>query len=367
MYSKSQILSVLSKVVHPEKGRDIVSLGMVAEIISAPEGISLVLTPDKSNDPFISSLKSTIVRNLKEAFGPDVGIAGIEVRPKVIVGKPGKKEEYLLPGIKNLIAVASGKGGVGKTTVAVNLAIALALKNYKVGLLDADVFGPSVPKMFDEENYRPEVKRENNIEVIIPLTKYGVKVLSPGFFVDPSDALIWRGPMASNFLKQLMSQGDWGDLDFLLFDLPPGTSDIHLTLVQEVAVTGAIIVSTPQDVALADAIKGISMFRSDKINVPVLGLVENMSWFTPAELPGNKYYIFGRDGGKKLAEKMGVQLLGQIPLVQGICESGDASRPVAFDNNTAGEAFRKLADEVITRVNIRNKEQEPTVKLKIKK
>jgi ATP-binding protein involved in chromosome partitioning len=367
MFSKDQILSALKKVIHPEKGNDIVTLGMVAEITSKEDGISLTITPEKSNDPFISSLKSTIVKTLKDTLGPDVEISDIDVRPKVIVGKPAKNEFDLLPGIQNIIAVSSGKGGVGKTTIAVNLAIALAMKDYKVGLLDADVFGPSVPKMLDAENYRPEVKRENNKDIIIPLTKYGVKVLSTGFFVDPSDAVVWRGPMASNFLKQLISQGEWGVLDFLLVDLPPGTSDIHLTLVQEVAVTGAIVVSTPQEVALADAVKGISMFRNGKINVPVLGLVENMSWFTPAELPQNKYYIFGKEGGKKLADRMDVPLLGQIPLVQGICESGDNGRPVALEDSPAGDAFRLLAEEVINKVNIRNTEHKPTAKLKIDK
>ncbi len=367
MFSNDQILSALKKVIHPGKGKDIVTLGMVAEISSGEGGISLTITPEKSNDPFISSLKSTIVKTLKDSLGPDVEISDINVTPKVIVGKPAKDVDDLLPGIKNIIAVSSGKGGVGKTTIAVNLAIALAMKDYKVGLLDADVFGPSVPKMLDAENYRPEVRNENNTDVIIPLTKYGVKVLSTGFFVDPADAVVWRGPMASNFLKQLMSQGEWGALDFLLVDLPPGTSDIHLTLVQEVAVTGAIVVSTPQEVALADAVKGISMFRNGKINVPVLGLVENMSWFTPAELPQNKYYIFGKEGGKKLAGKMDVPLLGQIPLVQGICESGDNGKPVALEDSPAGEAFRLLAEEVINKVNIRNREHEPTVKLKIEK
>jgi ATP-binding protein involved in chromosome partitioning len=367
MFSKDQILSALKKVIHPEKGKDIVTLGMVAGITSKEDGISLTITPEKSNDPFLSSLKSTIVKTLKDTLGPDAEISDIDVRPKVIVGKPAKNEHALLPGIKNIIAVSSGKGGVGKTTIAVNLAIALAMKDYKVGLLDADVFGPSVPKMLDAENYRPEVKREENKDIIIPLTKYGVKVLSTGFFVDPADAVVWRGPMASNFLRQLMSQGEWGVLDFLLVDLPPGTSDIHLTLVQEVAVTGAIVVSTPQEVALADAVKGISMFRNGKINVPVLGLVENMSWFTPAELPQNKYYIFGKEGGKKLADRMGVPLLGQIPLVQGICESGDNGRPVALEDSPAGEAFRLLAEEVINKVNIRNTEHKPTTKLKIDK
>jgi ATP-binding protein involved in chromosome partitioning len=367
MFNENQILTALRKVIHPEKGKDIVTLGMVEEIESGDNGISLVLVPEKSNDPFISSLKSTIARTLKDTLGPDTVISNIEIRPKQVVGKHPEKSENLLPGISNIIAVSSGKGGVGKTTVAVNLAIALARKNYRVGLLDADVFGPSVPKMFDAEKYRPEVKRENNTDVIIPLNKFGVKVLSTGFFVDPADAVIWRGPMASNFLKQMIAQGEWGSLDFLLIDLPPGTSDIHLTLVQEVAVTGAIVITTPQEVALADAVKGISMFRSEKINVPVLGLVENMSWFTPAELPQNKYYIFGKDGGRKLAEKMGVPLLGQIPLIQGICESSDNGMPVALGDSLAGTAFMALADEVIGKVNKRNMDQQPTIKLQINK
>lgn len=367
MFTKDQILTSLRKVIHPEKGKDIIALGLVTDILSDENGISLILEPEKSNDPFLGSVKSTIVKTLKEDLGPDAVIGNIEVRPKVIVGKKVEKHDDLMPGIKNIIAVSSGKGGVGKTTVAVNLAVALAKTGYSVGLLDADVFGPSVPIMFDAEKYRPEVKSENNSDIIIPLFKYGVKVLSTGFFVDPADAVVWRGPMASNFLKQLMAQGDWGTLDFLVIDLPPGTSDIHLTLVQEVAVTGAIVVTTPQDVALADAIKGISMFRSDKINVPVLGLVENMSWFTPAELPGNRYYIFGKEGGKKLAEKMGVALLGQIPLVQSICESSDSGHPVALEDSDAGRAFMKLAETVAEKVNERNKEQSPTIKVQINK
>lgn len=367
MFSKEQILKAISKVKHPEKGKDIVSLGMITEIESSENGISLTITTEKSNDPFISSIKSTIVRTIKEALGPDAVINEIKVLPKVIVGKQQEKQREILPGVTNIIAVSSGKGGVGKTTIAVNLAISLARKGYSVGLLDADVFGPSVPKMFDAEKYRPEVRKENNIDHIIPLTKYGVKVLSTGFFVDPSDAVIWRGPMASNFLKQLITQGEWGELDYLFVDLPPGTSDIHLTLVQEVPVTGAIVVSTPQDVALADAVKGISMFRSDKINVPVLGLVENMSWFTPAELPEDKYYIFGKDGGKKLAEKMEVPLLGQIPLVQSICEGSDNGQPVAMGDSLTGNAFMELAEELIKKVEKRNKDYRPTVKLKINK
>ena len=367
MSSKENILEALSKIIHPDKGKDIVSLGMISEIETGERGISLTITPEKSNDPFISSIKSTIVRTLKEVLGPDTVISEIKVQPKIIVGKKQDKEREILPGVTNIIAVSSGKGGVGKTTIAVNLAIALGQKGYDVGLLDADVFGPSVPKMFNEEKYRPEVRRDNDTDFIIPLTKYGVKVLSTGFFVDADDAVIWRGPMASNFLKQLITQGEWGHLDYLLVDLPPGTSDIHLTLVQEVPVTGAIVVSTPQEVALADAVKGISMFRSDKIDVPVLGLVENMSWFTPAELPANKYYIFGKDGGKKLAEKMNVPLLGQIPLVQSICEGSDNGQPVVLSDSITGNAFRELADELIEKVEQRNKEHKPTVKLKITK
>jgi ATP-binding protein involved in chromosome partitioning len=367
MFSEDQILKSLSKIIHPEKKKDLVSLGMISEIHTGENGISLTLTPEKSNDPFVSSLRSTIVRTLKESLGPDAVINDIKVQPKVIVGKQPVKEREILPLVTNIIAVSSGKGGVGKTTIAVNLAIALARQGYSVGLLDADVYGPSVPKMFDAEDHKPEVRRENNADIIIPLIKYGVKVLSPGFFVDPSDALIWRGPMASNFLKQLIMQGDWGALDFLLVDLPPGTSDIHLTLVQEVPVTGAIVITTPQDVALADAIKGISMFRSDKIEVPVLGLVENMAWFTPAELPTSKYFIFGRDGGKKLAEKMNVPLLGQIPLVQSICEGSDLGKPVTLEDSVSGKAFMELAVRLIENVDKRNKEQKPTIKLKITK
>jgi ATP-binding protein involved in chromosome partitioning len=367
MFSEEQILNSLAKIIHPEKKKDLVSLGMISEIQTDEKGISLTLTPEKSNDPFISSIKSIIVRTLKDSLGTEAVINEIKVQPKVIVGKQHEKQREILPMVTNIIAVSSGKGGVGKTTIAVNLAIALTRNGYSVGLLDADVYGPSVPKMFDAEKYRPEVKRENNADIIIPLLKYGVKVLSTGFFVDPSEAVIWRGPMASNFLKQLITQGDWGTLDFLLVDLPPGTSDIHLTLVQEVPVTGAIVITTPQDVALADAIKGISMFRSDKIDVPVLGLVENMAWFTPSELPSSKYYIFGKEGGKKLAEKMNVPLLGQIPLVQSICEGSDNGKPVALDDSISGIAFMELAVKLTENVDKRNKEQKPTVKLKITK
>jgi ATP-binding protein involved in chromosome partitioning len=364
MFSRTQILNVLGKVIHPEKKKDIVTLGIVNKIVSDEKGITITLVPDRSNDPFISSLRSSVTKALKNELGADAVIKEIKIQPKIIVPKEIEKHDNPLPGVKNIIAVSSGKGGVGKTTIAVNLAVAIARIGYKVGLLDADVFGPSVPIMFDAKDYKPEVRKENGSDRIIPLLKFGVKVLSIGFFVNPFDAVVWRGPMASSFLKQLIIQGEWGSLDFLLVDLPPGTSDIHLTLVQEVQVTGAIVISTPQEVALADAVKGISMFRSEKINVPVLGLVENMSWFTPAELPENKYYIFGKDGCKTLAAGMNVPLLGQIPIVQSICESSDNGRPVALEDDVTGQAFLLLADNLIEKVNERNLGQRPTERLK---
>ena len=367
MFTIDQIREALSKVIHPEKGKDIVTLGYISEIETGEDGISVTIKPEKSNDPFISSLKSSAARALKEILGTDAVIKEIKIVPRVTEPKRHEKKNEILPGVKNIIAVSSGKGGVGKTTIAVNLSIALARKGLAVGLLDADVFGPSVPRMFDAQNYHPEVIRKKDVDIILPLIKYGVKVLSAGFFVNPSEAVVWRGPMASNFMKQLITQGDWGELDYLLFDLPPGTSDIHLTLVQEVPVTGAIIVSTPQEVALADALKGIAMFRSEKINVPVLGIVENMSWFTPAELPGNKYFIFGKDGCKALAEKLDVPLLGQIPLVQSICEGSDSGYPVVLGDSVTGNAFMNLAGEVIDKVEKRNREIRPTVKVEINK
>ncbi len=278
------------------------------------------------------------------------------------------KQNEVLPGVKNILAVASGKGGVGKSTIAANLAISLATENMRAGLLDADIFGPSIPKMFGIEGSRPQVARKEGKEMILPVEKSGIRILSIGFFIEPADPLVWRGPMATNALRQLIGQADWGELDYLIVDLPPGTSDIHLTLVQEIAVTGAIVVTTPQEVALADAVKGINMFRQERINIPVIGLVENMSWFTPAELPENRYYIFGRSGGARLAEKMHVPLVGQIPIVQSICEDGDAGRPTATDEgNPAGKAFRELAGRVIVQTEARNKNLPPSQAVKTRK
>ncbi|HPE86339.1 MAG: ATP-binding protein [Bacteroidia bacterium] len=279
---------------------------------------------------------------------------------------PAKQTEKLLPEVKNIIAVASGKGGVGKSTVAANLAISLAKTGASVGLIDADIYGPSVPLMFDLVNVKPHIKDENGKQVIVPIEKYGIKVLSIGFFVDPDQALLWRGPMASGALTQLFRDAEWGALDYVVIDLPPGTGDIHLTLVQSLAVTGVVIVSTPQEVALADARKAFGMFKSKAIKVPILGLVENMAWFTPEELPENKYFIFGKEGGKKLAEESHVALLGQIPLVQGICDSGDVGKPIALEtDHPVAKAFDELTENLLTQLSIRNTVLKPTVKVEI--
>lgn len=350
------IIDALKTVRYPGTGKDIVTMGMVDEDIHI-DGmkVSLTLVTEKINDPFIKSLVKMAEQAILTHADENIEIKGnISVRSKK-AALP--KQPDLLPGVKNIIAVASGKGGVGKSTVCTNLAVALAQKGYQVGLLDADIFGPSVPKMLDAEEGRPFLEEINGRELIIPIENYGVKMLSIGFFVKKDDAVVWRGSMASNALKQLIGDAHWGELDYLLIDFPPGTSDIHLTLVQTIPITGAVIVSTPQEVALADARKGISMFTGDKINVPILGLVENMAWFTPAELPENKYYIFGKDGCKQLAEEKGYTLLGQIPIVQSIREGGDSGVPVATNaDSMTGVAFAELADHVVEAVDKRNRE-----------
>ncbi|MBR5375002.1 MAG: Mrp/NBP35 family ATP-binding protein [Paludibacteraceae bacterium] len=348
------ILDALKHVRYPGTGVDIVSAGMVDDNIRI-EGnkVSFSLLLDKPNDPFAKSLVKASEQAILTYVDKEVEIVGnIGVNYKTQLPP---QPEKLLPQVKNIIAVSSGKGGVGKSTVSSNLAVALANEGYKVGLLDADIFGPSVPKMFGMEDARPYMEAVEGRELIRPEEKYGVKMLSIGFFVDPNNAVLWRGGMASNALKQLISEANWGDLDFFVVDLPPGTSDIHLTMVQSVAITGAIVVSTPQEVALADARKGISMFMGEKVNVPILGLVENMAWFTPAELPNNKYYLFGKEGCKRLAEELNIPLLGQIPIVQSICEGGDNGEPVACNpDSITGQAFAELAKRVVEQVEIRN-------------
>ena len=310
----------------------------------------------KETDPFIKSVVRSAEASVKAYVSKE-----LEVEVSVKKAEAPKKQEPILPNIKNIIAVSSGKGGVGKSTVAANLAVSLAMKGWRVGLLDADIFGPSMPKMFGLESFQPLGENVGGKQLIIPAEKYNVKMLSIGFFVNPDTATLWRGAMASNALKQLIFEADWGDLDYFILDTPPGTSDIHLTLLQTVPITGAVIVSTPQQVALADARKGIDMYKNEQVNVPILGLVENMSWFTPAELPENRYYIFGNGGVKRLAEEMNVPVLGEIPIVQSVCESGDSGTPVAVDSTSVvGKAFAALAENTVAATERRNSELPPT-------
>ena len=342
------ILDALATVRYPGTGKNLVEAEMVADNLRI-DGmtVSFSLIFEKPTDPFMKSMLKAAETAIHTYVSSDVQVTITAESKQAARPEVGK----LLPQVKNIVGISSGKGGVGKSTVSANLAVALAKLGYKVGLLDADIFGPSMPKMFQVEDARPYAERIDGRDMIIPVEKYGVKLLSIGFFVDPASATVWRGPMASNALKQMVEQGFWDELDYMLIDLPPGTSDIHLTLVQTVALTGAIVVSTPQQVALADAIKGINMFESPGIQVPVLGLVENMAWFTPAELPDHKYYIFGREGAKQLAEQRGLRLLGEIPVVQSICDGGDAGKPVALNaDSITGTAFRQLADEVVKAV-----------------
>jgi ATP-binding protein involved in chromosome partitioning len=342
-----EIIIALQHVKHPAAGKQITELNMVSDIRIDGLNVELTLTFAKAQDP----MKNTIVKACEKALQfyvhPNVA-PHIHIKTVQTSREPAKKTGLQA---KNIIAVASGKGGVGKSTVAANLAVALTKLGYSVGLLDADIYGPSIPKMLGVEGARPAIKGDEGKEIIVPVERYGVRILSIGFFVRPDDAVIWRGPMATSALKQLLHQGEWGEPDYLLIDLPPGTGDVHLTIVQELPVTGAIIVSTPQEVALADAVKGISMFQADKVNVPILGLVENMAWFTPEELPNNRYYIFGNAGCKTLSESRGIRLLGQIPIVQGIREGGDNGQPVVTnDCSIVGKAFMELAQNLIEEV-----------------
>jgi ATP-binding protein involved in chromosome partitioning len=360
--SVEQLIDALKHVNHPSSGSDIVSMNLVKDISIQDKQISFTLLYPKSTDPFAASIKKACIKIIESAFGTDLNITINDNYTKRKVSA----EYAVLENVKNIIAIASGKGGVGKSTIAVNLAVAIAHTGAKVALLDADVYGPSIPKMFGDEQFKPGMIEVDNRELIQPLEKYGIKAQSVGFFFSPGEALIWRGPMATNALKQVITQTNWGELDYLLIDLPPGTGDIHLTMVQEMPITGAVIVSTPQNVALADVIKGISMFKSDKINVPVLGLVENMAWFTPEELPNNKYYIFGKEGCKKLAEELHIPLLGQIPIVQSICEDGDNGKPTAINPfSLQGKAFADLAENVMAEVEKRNQALPPTKKVEI--
>ena len=359
------IKDALATVMYAGTKKNIIESDMLADDIHI-DGmkVSFTLLFPKETDPFLKSTIKAAEAAIHYHVSPDVEV---EIKTE-FASKPRPEVGKLLPQVKNIIAVSSGKGGVGKSTVSANLAIALARLGYKVGLLDADIFGPSMPKMFNVEQARPYASKVDGRDLIEPIEQYGVKLLSIGFFVNAETATLWRGSMASNALKQLIADADWGELDYFILDTPPGTSDIHLTLLQTLAITGAVIVSTPQSVALADARKGIDMYRNEKVNVPILGLVENMAWFTPAELPQNKYYIFGKEGVKQLADEMETPLLAQIPLVQSICENGDKGTPAAWDADTiTGQAFINLAQAVVTVTNRRNKEQAPTKIVEVKK
>lgn len=347
---------MLYDVKHPGKGdRNIVELGIVDKVEIDGDKVTLTLAFPKHRDPLseyiVGSAKAAIYRQAPEVKEVIVNaIVREESAPKKQTGLNLSLDE--VNNVRHIIGVASGKGGVGKSTVAVNLAVALARLGYKVGLADADVYGPSVPKMTATEGALPEAVKEDDKEIIMPIEKYGVKWMSIGYFAEPGQALIWRGPMACNALKQMILQVRWGNLDFLLIDMPPGTGDIHISLVQDIPMEGAVIVTTPQDVALADVEKGVDMFRNKNINRRIFGLVENMSWFTPAELPENKYYIFGKDGGVRMAEKYGVPLLGQIPIVQSIRENGDSGEPAALSSRPDGLAFLDLAEKLVKAVNM---------------
>lgn len=346
---ENQIITWLQEVEHPAKGdKNIVELGMVEKIEATEGKVTVTLSFPKHRDPLaeylIGSAKASIIRNAPAGTQVEVKTIITEAAPKKKPGLDLGFEE--VEGIKHIIGIASGKGGVGKSTVAVNLAIALARLGYKVGLADADVYGPSVPKMTATEGQMPDAFQEGEKEVIVPLEKYGVKWMSIGYFAKPEQALIWRGPMACNALKQMILQVRWGELDFLLIDMPPGTGDIHISLVHDIPMEGAVIVSTPQDVALADVEKGVNMFRNESVNKPILGLVENMAWFTPAEHPDEKYYLFGKEGGLRMAEKYQIPLLGQIPIVQSIREGGDTGEPAALSSRPDGLAFIEIAKKL---------------------
>ena len=361
------ITEALEKVRYPGTGKSIVEMGMIEDDIRIESNkVSFSIVFEKPNDPFIKSIVKAAETAILTYIDESVEIKGnIKVKTRQT---PPPALTQLLSGVKNIIAITSGKGGVGKSTVAANLAVALAQSGYRTGLLDADIFGPSIPKMFGEEMAQPVLDKVSERDLIIPVEKYGVKILSIGFFVNKNDALVWRGTMASNALKQLIADAHWGELDYFLIDLPPGTSDIHLTLVQTLAVTGVVVVTTPQEVALADARKGVNMFTGEKINVPVLGLVENMAWFTPAELPENKYFLFGKEGGKRLAEELQIPLLGQIPIVQSICEGGDAGKPVALNEDSiTGIVYKELARRMVEQVKFRNENLEASKRVIVEK
>ena len=349
--NKEEILKALSTVEDPDLKQDLVSLGMISNITVDENKISFIVTLTTPACPLKELIKKNCIDAIHALVSHQAEV-NIVMDAKVTTLRD---RDNILAGVKNIIAVASGKGGVGKSTVAVNLALGLAKKGSKVGIIDADIYGPSIPIMLNIKGERPRVREENGKHLMQPIETYGIKALSIGLLIDEEQAVVWRGPMVSSALRQFMTDAEWGDLDYLVIDLPPGTGDIQLTLVQLVPLTGVVIVTTPQDVALADARKAIGMFSILPINVPVLGVIENMAYFTPAELPENKYYIFGKGGGHKLAHQYNVPFLGEVPIVQSIREGGDSGVPAVLDQNSiVGSIFSDLSDQVARQVAIRN-------------
>jgi len=345
---REHVLEVLGTIMEPDLKKDIVSANLVEDLKIEADAISLRVLISNPALHARRRMQEAVDFNLKNKFGKELKVT-CEVAALAADAKSAHRK--ILPDVKHVIAIASGKGGVGKSTITANLAGGLAKAGYRVGIVDGDIYGPSMPTMFDVVNERPTMLDIDGTPKINPVVSYGIKILSIGFFTEQDNAVVWRGPMASKALTQMFTDAYWGELDYLLIDLPPGTGDIHLSLVQNVPVDGAVVVSTPQEVALADARKGVNMFRLESINVPVIGIIENMAWFTPAELPDNKYYIFGRDGAKNLAEGMGVPFLGQIPLVQGVREAGDVGKPAVFQENTPiAAAFDELVRTFVKQV-----------------
>jgi len=346
--TRENVLEVLGSILEPDLKKDLVSANLVEDLTVEGNKISLKVFVTNPAMHAKKRMQEAIDFNLKNKLGDDIEI---EASVQGLPADAKKSQRKILPEVKNIVAISSGKGGVGKSTVTANIAGGLAKAGYKVGIVDADIYGPSIPTMFDVVNDRPTMLDIDGIPKINPVLSYGIKILSIGFFTEQDNAVVWRGPMAAKAMTQMFTDAYWGKLDYLLIDLPPGTGDIHLSLVQTVPLDGAVIVSTPQEVALADARRGVNMFKLDTINVPVVGIVENMAWFTPEELPENKYYIFGRDGAKNLAHGMEVPFLGHIPLVQGVREAGDIGKPAVFQENTpTSEAFEELVSTFVKEV-----------------
>lgn len=354
--SKELVLKALSKVEDPDLKKDLVTLGMIKNLVVDGNKVSFAVELTTPACPLKELIRSNCEEAIFASFGEDVDLQ-IQMTSNVTTTRSNLP---LLPDVKNIIAISSGKGGVGKSTVTANLAVALAKTGARVGVIDADIFGPSIPTMFNCEKEQPGIIEKNGKNLIVPIEQYGVKLISIGFLTPADNAVVWRGPMASSALKQFIGDTEWQELDYLLIDLPPGTSDIHLTLVQTVPVTGAVVVTTPQKVALSDAAKAYAMFKQPQINVPVLGIIENMSYFTPEELPENKYYLFGKNGGKDFAEKHQVPFLGEVPLVQSIRESGDSGYPAVLKDGPSADAFINIAQNLARQVAMRNAMQGKT-------